>query len=37
MVLWGAGRLAIIGLNGLMGGAGIWRLIFETADRFVIL
>ena len=36
MVLWGAGRLAIMGLNGLVGGADIWHLIFETADRFVI-
>ena len=36
MVLWGAGRLAIMGLNGLVDGADIWHLIFETADRFVI-
>ena len=36
VVLWGAGRLVIMGLNGLVGGTGIWYLIFETADHFVI-
>ena len=36
LVLWGAGRLTIMGLNGLVGRDGIWRLIFESADRFVI-
>ncbi|MEM1342494.1 MAG: hypothetical protein AAGF68_09240 [Pseudomonadota bacterium] len=36
LTLWAAGRLIIWGLNGLVGGAGIWPLIFDTADRFVI-
>ena len=35
LVLWGAGRLVILALNGLVGGTGIWPLIFETADMFV--
>ncbi|MGG7565909.1 hypothetical protein ACQ5SO_07065 [Rhodovulum sp. DZ06] len=36
LVLWGAGRLALFALDGLVGGAGIWPWIFAAAERAVI-
>lgn len=36
LVLWGAGRLALMGLDKLSE-HGFWALIFETADRFVFV
>ncbi len=35
VVLWGAGRLAIMGLDAWVGGSGIWVAMFDTADWVV--